>query len=89
MEKINSLIVEDNRKASELLKNKLQKYCPSLDTIDQAMQLDEAKSLVVENKYDLIFLDIGMPTGSGFDLIQFLENRESDPMPAIILYPSG
>ncbi len=84
MEKINSLIVEDNRKASELLKNKLQKYCPSLDTIDQAMQLDEAKSLVVENKYDLIFLDIGMPTGSGFDLIHFLENRESDPMPAII-----
>lgn len=84
MEKFSSLIVEDNRKASDLLKNKLKKYCPSLNVIDQASQLDEAKELVTKNEYQLLFLDIGMPTGSGFDLIHYLEDFDDVKMPTII-----
>lgn len=83
MQNFNSLIVEDNRKASDLLKNKLFKYCPSIATIDQVTQLDKAIELVSENEYHILFLDIGMPTGSGFDLIHYLE-EEDLKMPAII-----
>ncbi len=84
MNTFNSLIIEDNRKASELLKNKLRKYCPSLCEIDQASQLDEAKAMVTTNDYELLFLDIGMPTGSGFDLIYYLEELDEVKMPAVI-----
>lgn len=84
MNKFKSLIVEDNRKASELLKNKLLKYCPSLGVIDQASELDVAKIMVEKDQYHLVFLDIGMPTGSGFDLIHYIEDHETIKMPAII-----
>lgn len=84
MDKLNCLIVEDNRKASELLKNKILKYCPSLEVPDQAVQLDEARKMVCEQEYHLLFLDIGMPTGSGFDLIRFIEKQEEIQMPSII-----
>lgn len=84
MKTFKSLIVEDNRKASELLKNKLKKYCPTVGDIDQTGELEEAKSLLEKNHYQLLFLDIGMPTGSGFDLIEFIEEHNDIVMPAII-----
>ena len=84
MKSFNSLIVEDNRKASDLLKNKLLKYCPSIGVIEQTAQLDEAKSLVGTNEYHILFLDIGLPTGSGFDLIEYIRDHPDISMPAII-----
>lgn len=84
MKTFKSLIVEDNRKASDLLKNKLQKFCPSIGVIDQTAQLDEAKALVDQNTYHILFLDIGLPTGSGFDLIEYIRDHPDIPMPAII-----
>lgn len=84
MKKFKCLIVEDNTKASELLKNKIKKYCPAIDVIHQATRLDIAKEMVGKNDYELVFLDIGMPTGSGFDLIQFMEEMRADKMPEII-----
>ncbi|HLU94555.1 MAG TPA: LytTR family DNA-binding domain-containing protein [Membranihabitans sp.] len=84
MRTFKSLIVEDNRKASDLLKNKLTKYCPAVGVIDQTSQLDEAMTLLEQNQYQLLFLDIGLPIGSGFDLIEYIENHENITMPAII-----
>lgn len=84
MKSFNSLIVEDNRKASDLLKNKLRKYCPLIGVIDQTAHLDEAKNLVEQNVYHILFLDIGLPSGSGFDLIEYVRDHPDIKMPAII-----
>ena len=53
MKTFKSLIVEDNRKASDLLKNKLIRYCPSVEVIDQTAHLDEAKEMLSEHDYHL------------------------------------
>lgn len=84
IKKFKCLIVEDNRKASELLKNKLKKYCPTISQIDQAFLLDEAIQILNHKEYHVLFLDIGMPTGTGFDLINYIEENQKLKMPEVI-----
>ncbi len=84
MKTFKSLIVEDNRKASDLLKNKLIRYCPSVEVIDQTAHLDEAMEMLSEHDYHLLFLDIGLPSGSGFDLVDYIDSNPEIKMPAII-----
>ncbi len=67
-----ALIVDDERLARNELKKMLQDY-PEIEIIGEAVHADEAKKMIEENNPDLIFLDIQMPTKTGFDLLQELD----------------
>jgi two-component system LytT family response regulator len=49
--------------------------CPSIAKIDQALTLSEAENLIENNSYDILFLDIQMQTGTGFDLLKRLSDK--------------
>lgn len=44
--------------------------------IETCSDFNEALSLLKSNRYDLVITDAKMPTGSGYDLINFLRNDQ-------------
>ncbi len=66
---LKTIIVEDEQTSREILKNYLTKYCPTVEIVGEAQNIDEALVLIRNNELDLLFLDVEMPYGSGFDLL--------------------
>ncbi len=70
MQKIRSVIVEDETAAREALKNYLTKYCPQVEVIGEAQNIKEAVPLLHETRPQLVFLDVEMPFGNAFDVLE-------------------
>lgn len=70
MKKIKSVIVEDEKTAREVLLNYLQKYCPQVEVTAQAKNTREAIKLIHELKPALVFLDVELPYGNAFDVLE-------------------
>jgi two-component system LytT family response regulator len=71
---LRTIIVEDEQTSREILRSYLTKYCPTVEIIGEASNIDEALLLIRNNELDLVFLDVEMPYGSGFDLLDKLSN---------------
>jgi len=67
--KLAAIIVEDEETSREILKNYLKKYCPNVSILGEAVNIDEALVLIRNNALDLVFLDVEMPYGNAFDLL--------------------
>ncbi|MDR1937941.1 MAG: LytTR family DNA-binding domain-containing protein [Tannerellaceae bacterium] len=67
--KIQSVIVEDEASAREVLKSYLAKYCPQVEVSGEAQNARDAISLLHEQKPQLVFLDVEMPFGNAFDVL--------------------
>lgn len=67
---ITTLIIEDEQKSREMLAAMIQKMCPELEIIGLAANVAEGVQMIKEKKPELVFLDISMPDGSGFDLLE-------------------
>jgi len=68
--KIKSVIVEDEKAAREVLKNYLQKYCPQVEVLGEAENIKQAVPLLHEIQPQLVFLDVEMPFGNAFDVLE-------------------
>jgi len=68
--KIKSVIVEDEKAAREVLKNYLQKYCPQVEVLGEAENIKQAVPLLHELRPQLVFLDVEMPFGNAFDVLE-------------------
>lgn len=67
------LIVDDERLARENLRDLLGDH-PQILVVGEARNAAEAEKMIAAERPDLVFLDIQMPGGSGFDLLARLEN---------------
>jgi two-component system LytT family response regulator len=67
--KLNAIIVEDEENSREILRNYLKKYCPNVNILGEASNVEEAFVLIRNNDLDLVFLDVEMPYGNAFDLL--------------------
>jgi two-component system, LytTR family, response regulator len=67
---ISSVIVEDETAAREVLKSYLAKYCPHVVVLGEASDIREALPLLERTKPQLVFLDVEMPYGNAFDLLE-------------------
>lgn len=68
MNQIKTLIIDDEWLIRSELKTLLVQY-PNIDVIGEAANVTEAINLYKEFEPDLIFLDIHLPGGSGFDFL--------------------
>jgi len=82
MEKIKALIVDDEQDSRETLRSYLTKYCPQIDILDEAANIQEARKSILKSKPQLVFLDVEMPHGNAFDL---LEQWETVPFETIFV----
>jgi two-component system LytT family response regulator len=69
---ITSLIVDDDSKNRKVLRSLLQEFCPQVVIVGEASDIQEAIRLVHLYKPQLVFLDIEMPYGNGFDMLDQL-----------------
>lgn len=67
---LNTVIIEDEKKSREVLKNLIQSYCPNVNICGMAESVSTGVELIRSVKPDLVFLDIEMQSGSGFDLLE-------------------
>ncbi|WP_100614422.1 LytR/AlgR family response regulator transcription factor [Confluentibacter citreus] len=72
--KLNAIIVEDEETSRDILKNYLKKYCPNVNVLGEATNINEALILINNHDLDLVFLDVEMPYGNAFDLLDKLED---------------
>lgn len=71
-QKLRSIIVDDEPGNIITLKELLREYCPETEVVATAPGVDSAFDLISHQKPDLVFLDVEMPYGSGFDLLDKL-----------------
>ncbi|EAQ39340.1 two-component system response regulator, LytR/AlgR family [Dokdonia sp. MED134] len=72
---LKTIIVEDEETSREILRNYLTKYCPKVTIVGEAENVDEALILIRNHKLDLVFLDVEMPKGNAFDLLEQVGDR--------------
>ena len=72
--KITAILIDDERKALAILKNKIERKCPNVTIIGETQSPLEGLTLIEKLKPQLVFLDIAMPEMSGFDLLEKIEN---------------
>ncbi len=68
--KIKSIIIEDEVSAREALKSYLTKYCPQVEILGEATDARQAISLLHDTKPQLVFLDVELPYGNAFDILE-------------------
>ena len=69
---IQAIIVDDEQNNRDNLRQLLQKYCPQVNVISLCASAKEAAKNIETQKPELVFLDIEMPDGNGFSLLEKL-----------------
>ena len=71
-----AIIVEDEKNVRKGLVQMIHTFCPDIKLIGEAGNLKEAFHLSKTMIFDLVFLDIELPDGSGIDLLRRIHPRE-------------
>lgn len=75
---LNAIIIDDENRAIKTLQLILNEYCKDVNVIDTANSALEAIKKINNKLPDLIFLDIEMPNGNGFDVVEAFPKRNFD-----------
>ena len=67
-----AIIVDDIAEARETLKADLKDYCPEITVIGEAEGVVSGAKVIKSKQPDVVFLDVQMQDGSGFDLLEIL-----------------
>ena len=67
-----AVIIDDIRKARDLLRRDLNSFCPDIEVIGEAEGVVSGLKLLKQNDPDIVFLDINMADGTGFDLLELV-----------------
>lgn len=67
---IKAIIVDDEHKSVHTLELMLKEYCPEVEVIGFAYSAIEGAKEIMTKKPDLVFLDVEMTGGTGFDLLE-------------------
>jgi len=72
---IKAIIVDDEKKSVQTLMLMLNVYCPEVEVVGFANSAIEGAKEIMSKHPDLVFLDVEMTGGSGFDLLESLPER--------------
>lgn len=74
--KIRSIIVDDELIARNVLENYIKKYCPVVELVGQAQHIKEAVPMIKALQPQLVFLDVEMPFGNAFDILEACDGQQ-------------
>lgn len=72
---IKVVIIDDEQDAINSIELIINEYCSNAEVVGTASSAVEGRTIILDRKPDLIFLDIEMPRGNGFDLLEMLPER--------------
>ncbi|HEY3403670.1 MAG TPA: LytTR family DNA-binding domain-containing protein [Ohtaekwangia sp.] len=64
-----AVIIDDEKDSREILANYLTKYCPDVQVKGFGESVATGLEAIKKHQPDIVFLDIEMPYGNGFDLL--------------------
>ncbi len=70
---IKALIIDDDSISRMLLREILKKTITNVELLGEASSVEEGMALIEQKDPDVVFLDISMPDGTGFDLLDKLK----------------
>ncbi len=73
-----TVLVDDEEKSTRSLRTLLQRYCPDVEVIGEAGSAARAVELIGTLKPDVVFLDVLMPDGTGFDVLKKCQGQTFD-----------
>ena len=76
-----ALIIDDEKDLCALLSMQLKSLQVTNDFVHT---VPDGKSLLNQNQYDVLFLDLHIADGSGFDILAFLKTKPSKPKVIVI-----
>ncbi|HEY8957003.1 LytTR family DNA-binding domain-containing protein [Chitinophaga sp.] len=73
---LTAIIIDDEKKGRVALREKLHDYCPEIELLGEAADGAEGLHLIREQKPDIVFLDIEMPSMNGFEMLHLLPQKD-------------
>ena len=71
-----AIIIEDEKNVREGFVKLLNTFCPEIEVVNVAGDVESGIDIVMQSNFDILFLDINLPDGSGFDLLHRLKKRD-------------
>lgn len=75
---INALLIDDEAAAREHLRARLSEVGGEVKLLHEAVNIEEGERSIAELRPDLVFLDVEMPGGDGFELLRRLGKWDFD-----------
>ncbi len=75
-DRIRTIIIEDEHKSMLTLQTLLERYCPEAEVVGTGNSVEAGIRVIQEQRPELVFLDIAMPDGDAFDLLNRLGKVE-------------
>ena len=72
---IKAIVIEDEINSQELLVNLLTNYCTGVKVLGTADDVQSGIALIRKCQPELVFLDIEMPDGNGFDVLDICQEE--------------
>ncbi len=69
-----AVIIDDEEDSRNILANYLTKYCPDVQVCGFGESVATGKEAIQKYTPDIVFLDIEMPYGNGFDLLDSIDD---------------
>lgn len=78
MEKIRTILIEDEEKSIETLSGILNSFFDEVEIVATAKTVSSAVEEIYKHKPDLVFADISLPDGIGFDVLDKTKSIDYD-----------
>jgi two-component system, LytTR family, response regulator len=75
---IRAIIIDDEKTSRDALQGLILRYCSNVNIVDQANGYKSGIEAINKHNPDLVFLDIQMPDGSGFQLLEDVKEINFD-----------
>lgn len=75
---IRAVIIDDERKSRENLELLLDSFIDNVDIVGKANDVPEGISTINATQPDLVFLDIHLTNGDGFQVLEGIENKDQN-----------
>jgi len=70
-----AVIIDDEKRTRELIAKMIESFHPGIETFPLGESVESGLRVIEEIQPDLVFLDIQMPDGTGFDLLKMIPQK--------------
>ncbi len=73
---IRAVVIDDEPAARDMLHALISQYCPDIEIVGQAGEVEESVSLIRQTMPELLFLDIQLRNGNAFDVLRSIDHDQ-------------